>query len=114
MYAKSGGTAAQVKAFINTTPTIGGVAILGVNNGTYITLAAFTYGRLVERNLLISSSTDTVFPSFTNNIANEYNISGVQSSNSTGGTDNFQYQNIDWTTTQYLVMAGNYQSTLRS
>jgi len=89
--------------------------ILGKDNTAYLTLAVSKYGRGVERNLIISASNATLYPSYTgapnNDIPNnEYNINSEMTTQNSA-SPGFITSNIDWTTQQYLLITGQLGSS---
>ena len=101
-------TATEIRAYINSTSTIGGSMILGSTSSDYINLSSgVDGGGGFTRNLHISSSTITSWPSFTADTWKTDEGGDGFWSDSTGWSTG----NIDWTTNKYLVITGKFTSS---
>jgi len=102
------GTTVEIRAYINNSPTNGGSMILGATNSDFINLGAFTNGGGITRNLHISSSTITSWPSFQSDTW-KTDEGGDGFWNFPGSTvQGYATGNINWATTKYLVITGKF------
>lgn len=102
------------RVYLNTSNNLTGSPkmILGEDNSAALSLLADRFGRGVERNLIISASNATLYPSFIDlNIPSTEYESSSPITNVNSVSPGFVTSNIDWTSQQYLLITGQLASS---
>jgi hypothetical protein len=111
LYTKNYQSSLQIRAYINSTPTNGGFMILGSTSTNFVNISsgfspAFEVAA-IRRMIIISSSTVTLWPSYTQNNNRE---DGNGWGNGTSTEPGFASGNITWSSARYLVITAKWQA----